>query len=214
MSNPMNRRKFLTRAAAGVGAATLTCCGLSSLALRAPIDPSSEHLFSGTNPMNQKVLVTYASRAGSTMEVAQTVADQLTSRGLAVDLRPIKQVSGVAEYSAVVVGSAIRMGQCLPEVMKFVEKHSAALNQMPTALFALHLMNIGSTEDDRTARQAYLEPVRKLVKLQSEALFSGVGDMSKLSFLDGMIAKMVKSPEGDFRDWDTIRAWAQGLLPQ
>ena len=162
--------------------------------------------------MNQKVLVTYASRAGSTMEVAQAVAKELTDRGFAVDLLPVKKVNHVNGYQAVVVGSAVRMGQWLPEAVKFVEQNQSTLSQVPTAFFAVHLMNMGNDEASRTARQAYLNPVRKLVKPQYEAFFSGVGDMSKVSFLDGLIGKMVKSPEGDFRDWDAIRGWAQEIL--
>jgi menaquinone-dependent protoporphyrinogen oxidase len=73
-------------------------------------------------------------------------------------------------------------------------------------------MNMGGDEASRKARLAYLDPVRKLVVPKYEAFFSGVGDMSKVSFLEGLIGKLVKSPAGDFRDWDTIRAWSQTVL--
>jgi hypothetical protein len=29
-----------------------------------------------------------------------------------------------------------------------------------------------------------------------------------------MIVKAVKAPDGDFRDWDTIRAWADGIAAE
>ncbi len=162
--------------------------------------------------MNQKVLVAYASRAGSTIEVAQAVAQELTNRGYAVDVHLAKQVSSLDGYAAVVVGSAIRYGQWLPEAVKFVEQNQAALKQIPTAFFTVHLMNMGDDETSRKARLAYLDPVRKLVTPQAEAFFSGVGDSSKVSFFERLIAKAVKSPEGDFRDWSKIRAWAQNIL--
>ena len=210
---PINRRTFLLRAAAGLGAACLTCGGLSSLALRAPIDTTvSETLSSKGTAMNQTILVAYASRAGSTIEVAQSVAKELAARGYSVDVRPVKQVSSLKGYSAVVLGSAIRMGGWLPEAVKFVEANRADLAELPTAFFALHLMNTADDETSRKARLAYLDPVRKLVTPQSEAFFAGVGDRSKVSFIDGLISKLVKSSEGDFRNWDAIRAWSQTIL--
>jgi menaquinone-dependent protoporphyrinogen oxidase len=211
--SPITRRTFLLRAAAGLGAACLTCGGLSTLAQRAPVDPAVSETLSSKGPaMNQTILVAYASRAGSTMEVAQSVARELAARGYSVDVHPVKQVSNLKGYSAVVLGSAIRMGGWLPEAVKFVETNRTALAQLPTAFFAVHLMNIADDETSRKARLAYLDPVRKLVTPQSEAFFAGVGDMSKVSFIDGQIGKLVKSPEGDFRNWDAIRAWGQSIL--
>jgi menaquinone-dependent protoporphyrinogen oxidase len=210
----MNRRQFLTRTAAGIGAVTVSCIGLTTLANQAPIDPSYEIFASGENAMNQKVLVTYASKAGSTMEVAQAVAKELTSRGFAVDVRPVKQAGDVKGYAAVVIGSAIRMGAPLSEAIKFVEKNSAALREVPAAFFAVHLMNMGTDETSQKARLAYLDPIRKLVPLQNEAFFAGVGDFAKVSFIEGLISKMVKSPEGDFRDWDAISSWGQSIFAQ
>lgn len=211
MSTKMNRRTFIVRAAAGVGATCLACAGLTAIGLQAPVNPSYQLFASGEQPVNQKVLVTYASRAGSTMEVAQAVAEELTKRGFAVDVLPVKQASSVDGYGAVVIGSAVRMGSWLPDAVKFVEKNSAALQQKKTAFFGLYLMNQGEDEASRTARSAYMEPARKWVKPQTEGLFVGVGDPAKISFIERMIGKMVKSPEGDFRDWNAIRAWAQQI---
>jgi menaquinone-dependent protoporphyrinogen oxidase len=162
--------------------------------------------------MNQKVLIAYATRCGSTVEVAQAVAEELTKRGFAVDVRQAAKVTEIDGYTAVVVGSAVRFGSWMPEAVKFVEQNRAALNNLPTAFFAVHLMNMSDDDASRKARLAYLDPVRKLVSPKAEAFFPGVGDLSKVSFLERLIGKMVKSPEGDFRDWTKIRAWAQEIL--
>ncbi len=162
--------------------------------------------------MNQKVLVAYASRTGSTSEVAQAVAKELTSRGFAVDVIPVKQVAGLQGYHAVVIGSAVRYGQWLPEATRFVEQNQSALSKLPVSFFAVHLMNQGDDETSRAARLAYLDAARKLVAPQSEAYFLGVGDPAKVSFIERLIAKAVKSPEGDYRDWARIRAWSQQIL--
>ena len=161
--------------------------------------------------MKTKILVAYATRAGSTAQIADSIGQAMSAQGTAVDVMPLKNVSSLNGYHAVVLGSAIRIGGWLPEAVKFVEKHKDELSQMPTAFFAVHLLNLGDDEASRQARLAYLDSVRKLVKPDQEAFFAGVGDWSRVSFLEGLMGKMVKAPEGDFRNWAAIRAWAEGL---
>ncbi len=161
--------------------------------------------------MNGKILVAYATRAGSTAEVAQIIAQCLSAQGIALDVLPLKQVKDVRGYRSVVIGSAIRFGRWLPEAVKFVEQNREALSRVPVAFFAVHVMNMGNDESSRAARLAYLDPVRKLVAPKKEALFAGVGDYKKVSFLERLISKAVKAPEGDFRDWTAIRTWAEEL---
>ena len=206
-----SRRQFLKRAVLLTTAGSVAI-GLGTLATRQPAIPFPEIAADGDpNPMNKKTLVTYVTRAGSTAEVAQAIAKTLSAQGAAVEVLPLHKVTGLKNYRAVVLGSAIRMGQWLPDAVKFVEQNQAQLCQMPTAFFAVHLMNTSNAEASRTARLAYLDPVRKRVTPQKEAFFAGVGDWKKVSFLDGLIGKAVQAPEGDFRDWEAIRAWAVEL---
>ncbi len=161
--------------------------------------------------MSNKILIAYSTKAGSTASVAQAIGETLAANGAGVDVLPVKAVEDVRAYRAVVLGSAVRFGQWLPEAVKFVEKNQDALKRLPTAFFTMHLMNLGDDEVSRKNRLLYLDPVRKLVVPGKEAFFAGVGDLSKVSFIDSLIGKMVKSPEGDFRDWQAIRGWAQDL---
>jgi menaquinone-dependent protoporphyrinogen oxidase len=110
-----------------------------------------------------------------------------------------------------VLGSAVRVGQWLPEAVKFVEQHRPVLSQHPVALFAVHIMNLEDDDASRKARLAYLDPVRKLITPRAEAFFAGVGDLTKLNFVERMLGKMAKAPEGDFRDPQAIRAWGMSL---
>ena len=161
--------------------------------------------------MSKKILVTYATRAGSTAEVAEAIGKTLAAKGVTVDVLPIKKVTDLTSYQAVVIGSAVRFGQWLPEAVKFVELNNTVLGQKSTAFFAVHIMNLGEDEASRKARLAYLAPARKLIMPKAEAFFAGSGNPSKLSFLERTIGRMVKSPEGDLRDWKAINAWAEGL---
>jgi menaquinone-dependent protoporphyrinogen IX oxidase len=59
---------------------------------------------------------------------------------------------------------------------------------------------------------AYLDSVRTMLEPVAIGMFAGKLDYSKLSFLDRIIAKKVM-PEGDWRNWETIRDWASELQP-
>jgi menaquinone-dependent protoporphyrinogen oxidase len=159
--------------------------------------------------MNERILVAYATRAGSTTEVAAAIAEGLTRRGFLVDVIPVSGRHDLSGYQAVVLGSAIRMGSWLPEAVNFVKINQEALNQMPVVLFTVHMLNTGEDEASRTARLAYLSQVRPFLRNPSEVYFSGKMDFSKLSFADRLIAKMVRAAEADQRDWDKIRSWAE-----
>ena len=161
--------------------------------------------------MDNRILVTYATCAGSTAEVAAACAETLAARGYAVDVKPVKEKTQLTGYSAVVLGSAIRMGNWLPEAVDFVKANQAALNALPTALFTVHMLNTGDDETSRTARGAYLNAVRPLLNSAEAVYFEGKMDFSRLSFLDRAIAKMVKAVEADHRDWGQIKQWASAV---
>lgn len=165
-----------------------------------------------------KILVTYATRAGSTIEVAQAVAEVLKGAGALVDVKPVKESPDPGNYDAIVVGSAIRMGAWLPEAVDFVKQNRARLSEIPTAFFTVHLLNRDATDQSLAARAAYTAPVRQIVTPDVEIFFAGKMEYARLSFLDRLIAKSVaqstNSGEGDYRDWEAIRAWAQSLTAQ
>jgi menaquinone-dependent protoporphyrinogen oxidase len=163
--------------------------------------------------MTGKVLVAYATRAGSTAEVAQAIGEVLRGRGDAVDVAPVKEVRDLSPYRAVIAGSAIRMGSWLPEAVEFVTKNQAGLSKVPTAFFVVSGFMKDDTTEMRAKVSAFLDPVRAMVKPDKEGLFAGKMDYSKITFLDRLIAKMVKSVEGDWRNWVQIRAWAADAIP-
>ncbi len=208
----LSRRDFLKLSGLALGGAALTCSGLGYAAMRAPEIATPELSFSKESAMTQKILVTYATRAGSTAEIAAAIGETLAARGFHVEVKPVRKVSSLEDHQAVLLGSAIRMGGWLPEMVKFIQTHQRALNALPVALFTVHMLNAGDDEASRAAREAYTAPVRALLPNASEAFFTGVMDFSRLSFLDRFIASMVKAVESDQRDWEKIRAWATTIL--
>jgi menaquinone-dependent protoporphyrinogen oxidase len=165
--------------------------------------------------MDKKILITYATKAGSTVEIAAVIGETLSKRGFAVDVKPVSENPALDGYQAALMGSAIRMGSWLPEAVEFVRKNQSVLNQLPTSIFTVHMLNAGDDETSRAARQAYTAPVRELLPSVDEVFFKGRLDYKTLSFLDRLIAKAVETPDnppGDFRDWNQIRDWSQSIF--
>ncbi len=169
--------------------------------------------------MSNKILVTYASRAGSTAGVAEAIGQTLADSGIAVEVLPMHEVTDLAVYRAVVAGSAIQAAQWLPEAMQFVQAHQAVLKQKPVATF-LVCMTLAMPKADqyRTFVADFMKPVRALVNPVSEGLFAGALDIDKIpSFRDRLKFRLSIAlgvwKAGDHRDWAAIRAWAADLKP-
>jgi len=170
--------------------------------------------------MSNKILVTYASRTGSTIGVAEAIGKTLSESGAQVDILPMQEVKDLSPYSAVVAGSAIQDRQWLPEAVQFVQTHRTALNQKPFAMFAVCMtLAMKNGENYRPQISEWLAPVRRLVRPVSESIFAGALDIRKIpSFGDRLKFRLSVLfgawSEGDHRDWNAIREWADGLRPK
>ena len=87
--------------------------------------------------MSRKILVTYASRAGSTAEVAEAIGKILIDSRVQVDVMSMNDVKDLSSYQAVVAGSAIHKSRWLPEAMEFIKVHQAELSQKTFAIFTV-----------------------------------------------------------------------------
>lgn len=156
-----------------------------------------------------KVLIVYASKYGSTDEVAAAVAETLTARGNRVDAHEAAGAPAPDGYDAVIVGSAVYVGSWLKPAARYVDSHAATLRARLVWLFGVGPLG---AEDPQPAGDP--DQARTLVELVSAKAYvtlTGALDRSRLGLIDRMIARAVKAPDGDFRDWGAIRAFAHGI---
>jgi menaquinone-dependent protoporphyrinogen oxidase len=169
--------------------------------------------------MTTRILVTYASRSGSTAEIAEAISKTLTDHGTQVDVLPMQDVKDLAPYQAVIAGSAIRGSKWLPEAVQFIRTHQSTLRHKPFAMFTV-CITLAMLNGDRyrAAVTDWTAPVRSIVRPLSEGLFPGMLDFTKLPTnwdtlkLRATVAMGI-FPRGDHRDWNAVRAWAKSLKP-
>lgn len=210
----INRRLFLRLAGGTMGAVSL---GLlipdNKISLASDIifpEPSC----GGEIKMDKKILVAYASEYGSTAGVAEAIGKELCDKGASVDVRLVKKVTSLSPYRAVIVGSPIYRSKWMSETVKFLKENSEILSKVPLAYFVVCMTMQKPTEENRRKALAYLDPVGRSVpqvKPVQVGLFAGALHYDKLSWITRKIVQSKGSPEGDFRDWNAIRAWAGHL---
>jgi len=165
--------------------------------------------------MSASILVAYATRYGSTQEVAEAVAATLRERGLAVNIQPMREVRGLEEYSVIVLGAPLYMFHWHKDALHFLSRFHEALIARPVAVFALgpfhneekEYQEVRNQLDKELAKFPWLTP-------QVIAIFGGKFDPQKLTFPYNLISALKNMPPSDVRDWTAIRAWASDLATQ
>ena len=153
------------------------------------------------------VLVAYASRAGSTAEIAESVGKTLRAAGLEVTVCACADISAVGEYDAVVLGSAVYVGRWEHDAIAFLQRWG---DQLPPGL--TWLFQSGPCGPD--ADEQPCETPRKVTRLiQRFGLGEPVtfgGRLDPAAAKDWLSRQVAKGANaGDFRDWDAITGWAQ-----
>jgi menaquinone-dependent protoporphyrinogen oxidase len=155
-----------------------------------------------------KILVTAASRHGSTTQIGEWVAAVLRSHGHDADVLAPGRVTSLSGYGAVVLGSAVYMGGWLKEAKSFANRFRGDLADRRVWLFSS-----GPVGDP-------LVPADQLVKLGdlltrsgavAHRMFSGSLDATALSIRERIAVRAIGVSAGDYRDWDAIAEWASAI---
>lgn len=159
-----------------------------------------------------KILVAYATRYGSTKEVAESIAATLHENGLAVEIQPLRDVRSLESFSAVVMGAPLQMFRWHKDALQFLTRFQETLGKLPVAVFALgpfhdvesEWKEIRSELDKELAKFPWFTPV-------ATTIFGGKYDPATLSFPFSLLPALKQLPASDIRDWEAIRAWAMEL---
>ena len=159
--------------------------------------------------MSTLVLVGYATRYGSTQEVAEAVAATLRECGLAVDVQPVREARTLTGYGAVVLGAPLYMFRWHKDARRFLSRHRQALMERRVAIFALGPVH--DPHDEQEWQDSWSQLDKELARFPwfapvARELFGGRYDPEKLGFPISLFAG--NEPASDLRDWTAIRAWA------
>jgi len=158
-----------------------------------------------------RVLVTYASRHGSTAEIAERVGEVMRVvlgmhvPDVQVDVAPVTMVHGIEEYDAVVVGSAIYLGRWLRPARRFLRAESARLRRRPVWLFSSGPVGAGPGQGDE------LSELTDLFGAKDHRIFAGRLRAADLGVAERTLARAAHAAEGDYRDWAEVTEWAGQL---
>jgi menaquinone-dependent protoporphyrinogen oxidase len=162
--------------------------------------------------MTPRVLVAYATRKGSTREVAEAIAARLETDGLRAVVQPAGQDVDLRTFDAVVLGGALYTGRWHRDARRFLRRHRRVLATMPVAVYAMG----PATGDDLAMGGSLGQLERALGRVPdvtpvAVTVFGGVIDPDRLRF------PFNRMPPSDARDWDAVAAWADevaGHVPQ
>jgi menaquinone-dependent protoporphyrinogen oxidase len=158
------------------------------------------------------VLIAFASKYGSTKEIAEHVALILRQEGLSVAVRDAESVSSLHAYNAVIVGSALYFDNWLPAATELLESFQDELAEKDVWLFSSGITGEGDFREvvDWYCPEA-LKDIVKTIKPKDIALFGGKVDSNQLELEDWLVNPGVRVDMGDYRNWADIEAWAQGI---
>ncbi|WP_327122146.1 flavodoxin domain-containing protein [Streptomyces sp. NBC_01341] len=155
--------------------------------------------------MTQRVMVAYATKYGSTAEIAEVVAATLRNEGIDAEAAPASKVTDIGPYSAVILGSALYMGRWLRDARRFVRRHQRALRERAVWVFSSGPLDPSASERD-------IGPVpsagRAMCRIHAREHVTFGGRLE--AGAKGRVARMILEEDrgGDFRDFDAITTWA------
>lgn len=166
--------------------------------------------------MENQVLVAYSTKYGATAEIAEKIGEVLRQAIPNTDVIAVDRVRDLSSYQAVVVGSAVYIGQWRKEAARFLKTNVTALTKQLVWLFSSGPTGEGDpvelTKGWRFPKG--LQSVADRIQPRDIAVFHGAAYPKKMNPLHRWMIGKVDSPTGDFRDWDAIESWAKAIADE
>jgi menaquinone-dependent protoporphyrinogen oxidase len=181
--------------------------------------------------MMPRALIVHASRHGATAGIAQRIGEVLGAAGLEVTVARAADMPDPSAYDACLVGAGVYMGSWVKEGTAYLDRYAERLAARPVWLFSsgplpgsskeapgvdadLFDKALGPMTGPGSGGRRKLEALSDQIHPRGHQVFAGAFDPSDppKAFAERMVRMMpaAKSilPEGDFRDWPAIEAWA------
>lgn len=158
-----------------------------------------------------KVLVSAASKHGSTTEIAANLAAALAAAGIEAVVLPPAEVTSVAGFDAAVIGSGVYVGRWLDPARDLLARHAEALRAMPVWLFSSGPIGDPPKPDEEPVDAPI---VVAQVGAREHRVFPGLVEKKRLGIGEKAIMAAVRAHEGDYRPWGEIEAWASAIAAE
>jgi menaquinone-dependent protoporphyrinogen oxidase len=164
--------------------------------------------------MSNRVLVAYATKYGSTAEIAEKIGQVMLEAGFDVVVRAADSIHDFTPFDAVVLGSAVYAGTWRREAIDLLEQHEQFLSEHPTWLFSSGPTGEGDPVELMKGWRfpEAQKPLAERIRPRDIAFFHGEIDMKKLNLAEKLIIKGIKAPTGDYRDWNAVVNWAKSIV--
>lgn len=179
---------------------------------------NKQNIVESKKEKNPKILVTYEGQFGSTGEVANVIAAELSKNNTVV-IQKIENASNLNSFDKIIIGSAIQYDKWMPKATNFILTNQETLSKKQVAYFFTCLVLSKKTEKSAEKANDYANKLLKIT-LQIKPIcigkFAGVLNYSKMSFVQRTLAKglfaIIGVKEGDYRDWKFIKSWTKSLF--
>ena len=189
----------------------------------------------------KKILIVYASNAGSTMEISHYLGKQLSNENINTTVCSFREAQNLQSYDAIILGAPM-MRELHPGLVKFIQKNQKILINKKVAMFitCLQLTDTGETNymgtpvfrdkqlivsprkanklnfvEQKTNIAAYLSPTFESMpwfKPIQLAVFGGALNFRKLKPIQILfVLLLLQFKSIDKRNWESIKDWA-GIL--
>jgi menaquinone-dependent protoporphyrinogen oxidase len=168
-----------------------------------------------------KVLVSFTTAHGSTADVARVIGDELKEQGLQVVVEDVTRVVQLNDYDAFVLGTPIHAGTWLPEMKEFTRSHLNDLQGKPV-YFWVTCIRVMERFGMEHVMEFYMVPeILSKLDVRDKTAFAGKLDLQNTDWnerwtlaarYDG--ASWPANFDGDFRNWEVIRAWARKVAQE
>lgn len=171
-----------------------------------------------------KTLVLFSTRDGQTREIAAYLCSQLHELGVDTAMRDLNRTDSIewALYDRVVIGASIRYGHFHPALDRFVKKHTAALQAIPSAFFSVNLV---ARKPEKRSPQTNSYTRKFLLRSPWQpdgcAVFAGALRYPRYRWFDRFMIRLIMKMTGGetdtrkevvYTDWQQVAGFAREIV--